>query len=122
VTGRVAFHGRDARGTLGVEPGAGAHTMTIELIRIRPEDNVAVAIREFSQGTELGLADGLSVVATEDVPYGNKVALRAIAAGEPIVKYGEPIGHASRDIVPGEVVHTHNVTPLEMPDAYIETT
>jgi altronate hydrolase len=96
--------------------------MTIELIRIRPEDNVAVAIREFAKGARLSVADGASVVASEDVPYGNKVALRAIATGAPIVKYGEPIGHASRDITPGEVVHTHNVTPLEMPEAYIETT
>jgi altronate hydrolase len=96
--------------------------MTIELIRIRPEDNVAVAIREFAKGERLRVADGVSVVASDDVPYGNKVALRAIATGEPIVKYGEPIGHASRDITPGEVVHTHNVTPLEMPDVYIETT
>jgi hypothetical protein len=56
------------------------------------------------------------------VPYGNKVAIVRIAAGSPIVKYGERIGDASRDIEPGDVVHTHNVTPLEMPDVYIETT
>jgi altronate hydrolase len=96
--------------------------MTIELIRIRPEDNVAVAVREFAKGERLSVADGASVVATDAVPYGNKVALLGIATGEPIVKYGEPIGHASRDIAPGDVVHTHNVTPLEMPDVYIDTT
>ena len=96
--------------------------MAIQLIRIRPEDNVAVATREASRGERLSTSEGVEVVALEDVPYGNKVALVAIAVGQPIVKYGEHIGEASRAIEPGEVVHTHNVTPLEMPGVYIETT
>ncbi len=40
---------------------------------------------------------------------GHKYALRAIRAGENVVKYGMPIGHATRDIAPGEHVHVHNV-------------
>jgi altronate hydrolase len=96
--------------------------MPIPLIRIRPEDNVAVATREIAQGERLAMWDGVAIVARDAVPYGNKVALARIASGAPIVKYGERIGDASRDIEPGEVVHTHNVTPLEMPDVYIETT
>lgn len=92
------------------------------MVRIRPEDNVAVATREVAQGELLSTSDGVEVVARDAVPYGNKVAIVRIAAGSPIVKYGERIGDASRDIEPGDVVHTHNVTPLEMPDVYIETT
>jgi altronate hydrolase len=96
--------------------------MPTALIRIRPEDNVAVATREIAQGEVLSTSDGAQISARDTVPYGNKVALVRIAAGQPIIKYGERIGDASRDIEPGEVVHTHNVTPLEMPDVYIETT
>ena len=40
---------------------------------------------------------------------GHKFALRDIACGEDIIKYGSPIGHATSDIRKGEHVHTHNV-------------
>ena len=40
---------------------------------------------------------------------GHKYALRDIAKGENIIKYGNPIGHATADIKKGEHVHTHNV-------------
>jgi len=40
---------------------------------------------------------------------GHKYALRDIAKGENIIKYGNPIGHATADIKAGEHVHTHNV-------------
>ena len=44
-----------------------------------------------------------------EVSDGHKYALRDIAEGENIVKYGQPIGHATRAIAKGEHVHTHNV-------------
>ncbi len=40
---------------------------------------------------------------------GHKYAIRDISAGENIIKYGQPIGHATADIKIGEHVHTHNV-------------
>ncbi len=40
---------------------------------------------------------------------GHKYALFDIKAGEDIIKYGNPIGHAICDIKKGEHVHTHNV-------------
>ena len=40
---------------------------------------------------------------------GHKYALRDIKSGENIIKYGNPIGHATEDIKAGEHVHTHNV-------------
>ena len=46
---------------------------------------------------------------TEAIPRGHKFALRAIRAGEPVVKYGSPIGTASSAIAAGAHVHTHNV-------------
>ena len=44
-----------------------------------------------------------------DLATGHKAALRAIAAGEKVIKYGFPIGYATRDIAPGERVHTENM-------------
>ena len=52
---------------------------------------------------------GVSLDGSETVPAGHKYALRSIGAGEPVVKYGEIIGRATRDIAEGEWVHTHNV-------------
>ena len=48
----------------------------------------------------------------EDIPFGHKFAIRPIAAGDEIIKYGYPIGRAVRDIQPGEHVHIHNVGSL----------
>ena len=44
-----------------------------------------------------------------DLATGHKIALCDIAMGEPVVKYGFPIGHATRDIAKGEKVHTNNM-------------
>ncbi len=55
------------------------------------------------------------IVTTHTVPLGHKVAARDIAAGEKIVKYGAPIGSATRDIASGEHVHTHNVKSDYLP-------
>jgi len=40
---------------------------------------------------------------------GHKYAVRPIQKGENVIKYGNPIGHATQDIAPGDHVHTHNV-------------
>ena len=95
---------------------------SVNLIRIRPTDNVGVAVRPVKAGEDVCIAEGIRVSARDDVPYGHKVALLPIKSGEPILKYGECVGHASRDIEPGEVVHTHNVEPLPLPDVYIDAT
>ena len=80
----------------------------MKLIQIHPSDNVAVALADIAAGESLPFADG-SVTAVEAVARGHKIALRAIAAGEPVVKYGNAIGLAKTDIAPGQWVHVHNV-------------
>jgi altronate dehydratase small subunit len=54
-------------------------------------------------------------VALADIPVGFKVARRAICAGEKIVKWGAPIGSATRGIAAGEVVHLHNMKSDYLP-------
>lgn len=56
----------------------------------------------------------VAVKGTGEIPFGHKKALRDIKAGEDIIKYGHPIGHAQCDIGAGEHVHVHNLkTNLE---------
>jgi len=52
---------------------------------------------------------GVSLDGNAKIPAGHKYALRKIAVGEYVVKYGEIIGRATQDIAEGEWVHTHNV-------------
>lgn len=73
-----------------------------------PADNVATALRELSPGEVVELED-IEVTVASPVPFGHKVALRPIAANEPVLKYGEAIGLAAGAIAAGEHVHTHNV-------------
>lgn len=75
------------------------------LLKIDQRDDVAVALAPLAKGDPV--ADG--VTAAADIPAGHKVALRALAAGEDVRKYGWPIGHATTAIAPGEHVHSHNL-------------
>ena len=76
--------------------------------RMSPADNVATALRELDPGTRVAI-DGIEVTVRTAIPFGHKVALQSIAAGAPVLKYGEAIGVANVDIAPGDHVHTHNV-------------
>ena len=71
-------------------------------------DNVATALEPLDPGRIVDLG-GITVTIAEAIPRGHKVALRAIPAGERVIKYGSPIGSASTDIAAGTHVHTHNV-------------
>jgi altronate hydrolase len=82
-------------------------------IRIHPQDTVAVAVQPLAAGTAVEVP-GARVTLVDEVGPGHKVALRAIAEGEPVVKYGFPIGKATAPIAPGAFVHSHNLrTALE---------
>ena len=74
------------------------------LFRIAPDDSTATALRDMAAGEE-----ALGVTLAGPVAKGHKVAVKPIAAGEPVLKFGFPIGLATRAIAPGEHVHTHNV-------------
>lgn len=79
------------------------------VLAISDRDNVATALERLEPGREVE-ANGVLVAAIEPIAAGHKVALRAIACGEAVIKYGSPIGLASQDIPPGAHVHTHNVS------------
>lgn len=63
------------------------------LIKLHALDNVKIIMEE--TGKPIGI--------------GHKIAARFIAAGEKIIKYGVPIGSATKDIERGMHVHLHNM-------------
>lgn len=73
-------------------------------LRLNAADNVAVAVDLVPQGAE---AAGLT--ARERILRGHKMAVEPIREGEPIRKFGQIIGFATKHIAPGEWVHEHNV-------------
>ena len=78
--------------------------------RIHADDNVATLLADAKPGpVELrGATHVDSVAVAEPVALGHKVALRPIAEGEDVIKFGVTIGIASRPIAEGEWVHLHN--------------
>lgn len=73
-------------------------------IIIKPQDNVAVAILPLSAGD---VEQGITLL--DSIPAGHKFALSHIVAGDIVMKYGAPIGHATCAIPAGSHVHTHNI-------------
>lgn len=83
------------------------------VIRVRDEDNVAIAVASGGLPAGTRLPDG--TVLTEAVPFGHKVALGDIEAGQPIVRYGEVIGTAAGPIRRGGWVRESAVRLPEAP-------
>jgi altronate hydrolase len=75
---------------------------------LRGDDTVAVAARPLPRGFVLE-AGGRTVEVREPIGLGHKVALADIAPGEPVRKYGQIIGFASKAIAAGSLVHVHNL-------------
>jgi altronate dehydratase len=83
--------------------------METNAVLVNPKDNIAVAIREIKAGeTVTGIA-GLELQANEDIMRNHKVAIAEMAENEPVLKYGERIGFASKPIQAGDWVHSHNL-------------
>lgn len=76
------------------------------VIRIHPNDDVVIARQQLLGGTRIE-TEGITVSGL--IPPGHKIAVRAIAAGEPVRRYNQIIGTATQTIAPGQHVHTHNL-------------
>lgn len=79
-----------------------------DFIRIHEDDNVAVALRPIAIGEQLTVGK-YQVTTQEEIPQGHKFALKEIAKGEPVIKYGFRIGYAREAIAAGGWVHVHNI-------------
>jgi altronate hydrolase len=78
----------------------------MNILRLSPQDDVAIALTTLAPGQDTGL-DG--IVAREIIPSGHKIALRDLTVGQDIRKYGVSIGVASQTILAGSHVHEHNL-------------
>src|SRR5437763_9659086 len=75
-------------------------------IRLHPNDDVVIARQQLVSGT---LIRDENVTISGLIPPGHKVATRAIVKGQPVKRYNQIIGFASRDILPGQQVHLNNL-------------
>jgi altronate dehydratase len=89
------------------------------LIRLHPDDDVAVVRRRILAGESAG-----ELTFQGSIPAAHKVALRPLAQGTPVRKYGQFIGRASMDIPAGAHVHVHNLDTGELStgDHFLEPT
>ncbi|MHB8898590.1 MAG: UxaA family hydrolase [Thermoguttaceae bacterium] len=84
------------------------------LLQLSPGDNVCAARSTIEAGETIQI-EGRPVAITVTIPTGHKIAIRPIDPGEKVLKYGAPIGSATRAIHPGDYVHTHNLKSDYLP-------
>jgi altronate hydrolase/galactarate dehydratase len=77
-----------------------------DAIRLNPADNIVIALRDLSSGS---VVPDVAAPLAGPVSRGHKIAARAVAQGENVIRYGQIIGMATRPIAAGEHVHTHNL-------------
>jgi altronate dehydratase len=80
--------------------------MATGIIRLHGSDNVVIALADLAAGAT---PEGLGGALAGPVPRGHKIAARAIAAGERVVRYGQIIGQATVDIPAFSHIHSHNL-------------
>lgn len=85
-----------------------AQTTAPPVLRIADRDNVAVALKDCEPGTEVAVGE-LALTLRTAIPAFHKFALTDIAAGSPVLRFGERIGTASETIPAGSHVHSHNL-------------
>jgi altronate dehydratase small subunit len=76
-------------------------------LKLTAEDNVATALDDLDAGRSID-AEGMDIELLEDVPFGHKFSLEALAEGDKVYKYGEVIAQMTQPVEPGAWVHTHN--------------
>lgn len=77
-------------------------------LRVDPRDSVATLLDDAQAGAVVTVGDS-ELTLSDDIGRGHKVALASIAAGDPLLKYGYPIGTATQAIAAGAHVHSHNL-------------
>ncbi len=87
--------------------------MTEQILRLDAGDDVAIALQDLPRGEAVGVPGGEAMTCRSDVPRGHKIALRDLAQGSLVRKYGHVIGRTSAPVRAGDHVHVHN---LGMPD------
>jgi altronate hydrolase len=77
-------------------------------VHLHPRDNICVAARNLDTHPPISVGK-TQVDLTTAVRLGHKIAIEPIGVGQPVYKYGQMIGFATKDIQPGQWVHCHNL-------------
>jgi altronate hydrolase len=88
--------------------------MMTRFIKLSEADNILLAVDQMNAGDKAG-----NIAVRARIPRGHKMAVRDIAADEPIVKYGQTIGFAREAVAAGDWVHEHNVYLRDFERDYI---
>lgn len=86
-----------------------------DFILLEEMDNTLTALRELKAGLELSIPafnDEQIIVIKQIIPFAHKFARFHIPKGGEVIKYGEVIGVATKEIFPGEHVHIHNIESI----------
>ena len=89
--------------------------MQNNLIVLNKNDNVAVTPFIIPAKTKI---KGQNISSIDDIPFGHKICLKPVNIGDPVIKYDQIIGFASKNIIPGEHVHSHNLEFKEFDRAF----
>ena len=94
-------------------------TLSEHLILLHPGDNIASLTRSVEGATALEI-NGQKVALSQPLGLGHKIAIRDLAEGEKIIKWGAPIGSATEAIALGDHVHLHNMKSDYLPTYTLE--
>lgn len=92
-----------------------------KVVHLHADDNICVAIAPIAGGEEFVIGDK-SLNAAEAIRMGHKIAVRDIDEHEPIRKYGQVIGFATKRVRAGEWVHSHNLAQGSIVNEYEKST
>jgi altronate dehydratase small subunit len=84
------------------------------LILLSPDDNCVIVARDLEAGATLQL-EGSTITLPRAIATGHKLARRALAAEDKVMRYGAVIGHATCAVAKGEHLHTHNLASDYIP-------
>ncbi len=85
-------------------------------IVLAPRDNVAMVTTDVRPGAAVAV-NGDVLAVQDPIPFGHKIALSTISAGDDIIKFGVPIGKATTAIARGQHVHIHNIESVYINNA-----
>ena len=77
-------------------------------VQVHKNDNVAIIVNPEGVAPGARFANGLET--REAIPQSHKITLKALAAGAPVVRYGEVIGHVLADVEAGRWIREDMLT------------
>ena len=85
------------------------------IVVLNQADNVATSLVPLAAQSRIEVelnGESRAITVLDSIPFGHKLAIRSLAPGDDVLKYGEVIGRASEAIAPGQWVHVHNVESM----------